>query len=118
MSQAQDPSFSPATQALIQAMQRRDVPAVAQQVNRLSPQERPAVLTPALRYLAGVDPASAQWFVRHLMAPAVKAQLREGILKAAQDYLQEAGFTEGIDYELKPVRESGAECHPQSGGKS
>jgi len=109
MSQASDPSFSPAIQTLIQAMQRRDVPAVAQQVNGLSPQERSAVLTPALQYLAEVDPDSARWFVRHLMAPAVKAQLQAGILKAAQDYLQEAGFQEGIDYELKP--------HPQSGGQ-
>ncbi|MEN9223228.1 MAG: hypothetical protein Q6M04_12405, partial [Thermostichus sp. BF3_bins_97] len=51
---------------------------------------------------------SAQWFVRYLMAPAVKAQLREGILRAARDYLQEAGFTEGIDYDLKRDPESGA----------
>ncbi len=118
MTQAPDPSFSPAIQTLIAAMQRRDVPAVAQQVNGLSPQERSTVLTPALQHLAEVDPASAQWFVRYLMAPAVKAQLREGILKAAHDYLQEAGFTEGIDYELKTVGESGAEHHPQSGGQA
>jgi hypothetical protein len=41
MSQAQDSSFSPAIQTLIQAMQRRDVPAVAQQVNGLSPKSAP-----------------------------------------------------------------------------
>ncbi|MFS8867595.1 hypothetical protein [Synechococcus sp. H65.1] len=83
MSQASDPTFSPAIQ---------------------SPQEHSAVLSPALQYLAEVDPGSARWFVRYLMAPAAKAQLRAGILKAAQGYLQEA---EGLDYELKLHSQSG-----------
>ncbi|MCJ2542056.1 hypothetical protein JX360_03905 [Synechococcus bigranulatus str. 'Rupite'] len=101
MMQDRDPALSAAIQALIEAMQRRDVPAVAQQVNGLAPSERSKVLTPALEHLAEVDPASAQWFVRYLMDPRAKAQLQEGILKAAQEYLQEAGFVEGTDYEIK-----------------
>lgn len=101
MMQDQDSSLPTAIQALIEAMQRRDVPAVAQQVNGLSPPERSAVLTPALERLSAVDPASAQWFVRYLMDPRAKGQLQEGILKAAHEYLQEAGFVAGTDYEIK-----------------
>ncbi|MEN9278370.1 MAG: hypothetical protein Q6K92_08200 [Thermostichus sp. DG_1_5_bins_95] len=93
--------MSAAIQALIEAMQRRDVPAVAQRVNGLSPSERSKVLTPALEHLAAVDPASAQWFIRYLMDPQAKRQLQEGILKAAHEYLQEAGFIAGTDYEIK-----------------
>ncbi|MGQ9837147.1 MAG: hypothetical protein ACUVRV_04060 [Cyanobacteriota bacterium] len=101
MRQDQDAALSTAIQALIKAMQRRDVPAVAQQVNSLAPSERSKVLTPALEHLAEVDPATAQWFVRYLMDPQAKAQLQQGILKAAQEYLQEVGFVEGTDYEIK-----------------
>lgn len=101
MMQDRDATLSAEIQTLIAAMQRRDAPAVAQQVNGLAPSERSKVLTPALKHLAEVDPATAQWFIRYLMDPRAKAQLKEGILKAAQEYLQEAGFVEGTDYEIK-----------------
>ncbi len=85
-------------QDLIQAIQTRIVPQVASRVNQLQPQERSAVLTPALTYLSDQDPASAQWFIRYLLAPDVREQLKQGIQQAAIDYMTASGFREGKDF--------------------
>ncbi len=88
-------------QDLVQAIQSRVVPHVANRVNGLDPAERSRILTPALERLSISDPASAQWFVRHLLAPESREQLKQGILTAAMDYLRDSGFVDGQDFELK-----------------
>lgn len=89
----------PKIQDLIQAIRSRVVPHVARRVNDLSGEERSSVLTPALRQLSEDDPASAQWFIRHLMAPEAREQLKQGIHAAAVDYMVESGFVEGKDFQ-------------------
>ncbi|MDX2273395.1 MAG: hypothetical protein NW237_15785 [Cyanobacteriota bacterium] len=81
--------------ALRQAMQSRQIPQVAKVINHLAESERSHVVTPVLQELALTDPATAQWFIRHVMTEATRQQLKQGIQAAAIDYMQEAGFLEG-----------------------
>ncbi len=85
-------------QGLVEAIRSRVVPHVAHRVNGLEATERSAVLTPALRLLSAEDPASAQWFIRHLMAPEAQEQLKRGIHEAAVEYMTASGFVEGKDF--------------------
>lgn len=85
-------------QGLVEAIRSRVVPHVANRVNTLSPQDRSLVLTPALQQVSETDPASAQWFIRNLMAPEARDQLRQGIHRAAVEYLTASGFVEGRDF--------------------
>jgi hypothetical protein len=94
-----DPSaIDPRTEALVKAILSRHVPSIAQLVNTCPEQQRSQILTPALSQLAASDPASAQWFIRHLLAPEARQQLKAGIHAATVEYLQASGFVEGRDF--------------------
>lgn len=88
---------------LVEAIRSRVVPHVTHRINGLSTEERSAVLTPALQQLSEEDPASAQWFIRHLLAPEAREQLKQGIHGAAVEYMTASGFVEGRDF----VRQEG-----------
>jgi hypothetical protein len=88
----------PEIQALIQEMRARNVPAVAARVHTLPDWQRPQVVTPALTRLSTDDPASAQWFIRHILTTATREHLKQGIQTATIAYLQESGFVEGKDF--------------------
>ncbi|NJK64184.1 MAG: hypothetical protein HC921_17180 [Synechococcaceae cyanobacterium SM2_3_1] len=61
------PPLDPRTQALVKAILSRQIPTIAQLVNACPEQQRSQFLTPALNQLADSDPASAQWFIRHIL---------------------------------------------------
>ncbi len=88
-------------QMVIEAIQGRTVPKVAELINGLNESERSEVVRPALTELSAVDPASAQWFIRHMMTSAVRDQLKQGIHAAAIAYMQDSGFVEGRDFEQR-----------------
>lgn len=83
---------------LIEALQSRVVPQVAERVNPLSPDQRTSTLTPALQWLAARDPDTAYWFIRHLITDEVRQNLRQGIHAATVEYLQSSGFVAGQDF--------------------
>ncbi len=90
--------MDPRTDALVKAILSRQVPTIGQLVNACPEQQRSQLLTPALSHLAVADPVSAQWFIRHILSPEARQQLKKGIHAATVEYLQASGFVEGQDF--------------------
>jgi hypothetical protein len=95
---APDSTQPEAITQLKQAIQAKIVPHVTRQITCLTEAQRITLLKPALTQLALEDPSSVQWFIRHIMTQETRDQLKQGILSATIDYLQEQGFTEGKDF--------------------